>query len=226
MSGSLGAAMDLDHALGMSVRRCPRDPGVPIDYVALSAATEPSAPDAGHDAGFEAGYAEGHEAARAEAHEEARRTRARLEQALEALGTAGRLAEHAFATRQQELEESVTAFAFELVETLVGRELALTAHPGRDAVVRALASDHSGLPATARIHPDDAEALCSVDADALAGTRELTIVVDGSVEPGGALVEIGGATIDGQLSTAVQRVREVLLGLPGDADSGFGGETS
>ena len=41
--------------------------------------------------------------------------------------------------------------------------------------------------------------------------REVCVVPDPAVEPGGALVEIGKATLDGQLSTALERVRQVLL---------------
>ncbi len=214
MSSSLHAARDLSRAHGVSVRPRPHDPGVPIDYVVLSKDARASAADAGRDAGYEDGYAAGQEAARAETVEAARRARVRLEQALGALGHASDAAALAFAERRDQLEHSVTAFAFDLVETLLGRELALTAEPGRDAVARALAVDCSDLPAMVRIHPDDAEALRGVDGDALAGTRELTLVVDASVEPGGAVVEIGEATIDSQLSAAVQRVRDVLITRP------------
>ncbi len=84
-------------------------------------------------------------------------------------------------------------------------------------MARALAADHSAVPATVRIHPDDAAALRAVDDEALTGTRELSIVLDPSVEPGGALVEIGEATIDSQISTAVQRVRDVLIGEQAEA---------
>ena len=211
MSGSLRMATDLARSPGVSVRRCPHDPGVPIDYVLLAGDAEPGGPDTGHDAGFEAGYAKGQEVALAEAAAEARRGGARLDQALGALGEASRAATLALADRRNELEQSVTAFAFELVETLVGRELALADHPGRDAVARALAVDQGSLPATVRLHPDDAAALNHMGADALTGTRELTFVVDEAVEPGGALVDIGGATIDSQLSSALQRVRDILI---------------
>ncbi len=206
---------------GVPVRRCPHEPGVPIEYVALSAAADPGAPDAGRDAGFEAGYAKGLETARREARDEEHRARARLEQALAALGDASRGAASAFAERADQLEGSVTRFAFELVETLFGRELALTTHPGRDAVARALATDVSRLPATVRLHPDDANALSDLGANegALAGTREVTVVADSSVAPGGALVEIGDATIDSQLTTALQRVREILLWPKDEADA-------
>jgi flagellar assembly protein FliH len=197
---------------GIPVRRCPRDPGVPIEYVALSAASEPAAPESGYEAGYEAGYAQGEEAAQAQAADEARRARTQLEQAVGALAEAGRSAASAFAERRDELERSVATFAFELVETLVGRELALATNPGRDAVLRALASDDSGLPATVRLHPDDLEALQGAGEGVLDGTRELSVVADASVAPGGAVVQIGSATIDGQLASALQRVRDVLVG--------------
>ena len=214
MSSGLHAARDLGRSHGVSVRPRPHDPGVPIDYVVLAKDGDAGAADAGRDAGYEDGYAAGQEAARAEAVEAARRADARLEQALGALGHASHAAALGFAERRDRLEHSVTAFAFDLVETLLGRELALTAEPGRDAVARALAVDCSDLPAMVRIHPDDAEAMRSVDGDALAGTRELTVVADASVEPGGAIVEIGETTIDSQLSAAVQRVRDILLAGP------------
>ena len=207
---------------GLSVRRRPSDPGVPIEYAVLSHASEAGdGAEAARDAGFQAGFAEGLEAARTQAAEAARRDRASVQQALGALADASGAAAATFAERRGELEHSVTAFAFELVETLVGRELALATEPGRDAVARALAADDTGLPATVRLHPDDTEALRGVDEDALAGSRELTIVADASVTPGGALVLIGGSTIDSQLSTALQRVRDVLLGPDGE-DRGDG----
>lgn len=212
---------------GLSVRRRPHDPGVPIDYVLLSPDAGPGAvdaADAGHDAGFEAGYAEGLQTARVQAAEEARQARARLDRACDALAQASDAAERAFAERHAALEQSVAAFAFELVEALVGRELELATHPGRDAVARALAADRGTLPATARIHPADAETFSGTDAGLLAGSRTLTFVVDESVEPGGALVDIGGATIDAQLSTALERVREVLIGEAADSATGTGTE--
>ena len=197
----------------MTVRRRRGDPGVPIEYVALAATNEACELEAGRSAGFEVGYAEGWEAAHAEAREQAHQASARLDSALAALEAACLGATSAFTERRDQLERSVTAFAFELVQTLVGRELALAAHPGRDAVARALAADAGGLPATVRLHPEDAEALGDADAEsgALATTRAVTIVSDSTVAPGGALVEIGDATIDGQLTTALQRVREVLV---------------
>jgi flagellar assembly protein FliH len=204
---------------GLAVRRRPRDPGRLIDYVTLGGDDHEAGADPGREAGYAAGYAEGAAAARAEAETHARQTRLRVARAIDALARANEAATDAFAERRHELERSVAGFAFELVETLVGRELELASHPGRDAVARALASDRGAMPATARIHPDDAESLSSADVTGLAGARQLTFVVDPTVEPGGALVEIGGATIDSQWSTAVQRVCRLLVGPAADVET-------
>lgn len=193
---------------GVSVRRRPHAPGVPIAYAALSADPEESAATA-RDAGFEAGYEHGLARAQEEAQEADRRTRARADQAMGALENATRDATAALADRQRELEHQATALAYELLEILLGRELALARDPGRDAVARALAMDPSNLPATVRIHPDDAAVLG--DASSLGQNRAVTVVADPSVEPGGALVEIGESTIDSQLSAALQRVRDLLM---------------
>ena len=201
----------------VSVRRRPRDPGVPIDYAALSGDPGSDTMTTKYEAGFDAGYAAGQAAAQAEAEEAACQSRVRMERTLEALdraiGTAGR----ALVDRQDQLEHSLTDFAFELVETLFGRELQLSADPGRDAVERALAIDDTGLPATVRLHPDDVDALG--DVAALGGSRVVRVIADPSVEPGGALVDIGEATIDSQLSQALERVRSLLVGDRGQGEA-------
>ncbi len=46
-------------------------------------------------------------------------------------------------------------------------------------------------------------------------SRLLTVVADPTVEPGGALVEVGATTIDSQLSRALERVRAVIVGQTG-----------
>ncbi len=214
-AGRPAAALQSTRTLGrssgdVSVRRRPRDPGVPIDYAALSGDPGSDAVATKYEAGFEAGYAAGEANAQAEVDEVARQSRVRVERALEALERATSAAGRAFADRQGQLEHSLTEFAFELVETLFGRELELSADPGRDAVERALAIDDTGLPATVRLHPQDVDALG--DMVALGGSRAVTVIADPSVEPGGALVDIGEATIDSQLSRALERVRSLLVG--------------
>jgi flagellar assembly protein FliH len=85
--------------------------------------------------------------------------------------------------------------------------LALAANPGRDAVIRVLALDEGLSPATVRLNPVDMAALEALDLG-----RVLNVVADPGVEPGGALVEVGRASLDRQLGPALERVRQILLG--------------
>jgi flagellar assembly protein FliH len=194
---------------GISVRRRPRERGVPIDYAVLSGDPTPEDLASDYQAAFDAGYADGRSAAQAETEDDLRQARLRAVRALEALERGTEEVAQAFAGRQRQLEHSLPRFAYELVETLIGRELQLSTAPGRDAIARALAIDDSGLPATVRLHPEDVEGLG--DVAELGGARTITLIADPSVEPGGALVDVGEATIDSQLSTALQRVRDLLF---------------
>jgi flagellar assembly protein FliH len=162
--------------------------------------------------GYDDGYAEGLAAAAAAAagvrNEEAQRAAG----ALSALSRAVAAAEEAERTMRAEIQAAAPKLAFALVEALLGRELALAANPGREAVARVLALDEGMQPATVRMNPVDIATLDEGDLG-----RELNVVADPAVEPGGALVEVGRALLDGQLGPAVERVREILLG-PGAHD--------
>ncbi len=59
-----------------------------------------------------------------------------------------------------------------------------------------------------RVHPDDVATLPDLSG-ALAG-GSVTVVADPTVEPGGCLAEAGDRTVDARLSTALERLREVL----------------
>ena len=72
-----------------------------------------------------------------------------------------------------------------------------------EGAFRALALAPAG-DAVVRLHPDD---IATAGGDF---ARDLTILADPTVEPGGCIVEIGACTIDAQISTALDRVREAL----------------
>ena len=111
-------------------------------------------------------------------------------------------ARSAYEERSAQLESAVPRFAFELLEALFDRESVLAVDPGREAVARALALDESYLPAVARVSPGDADTIGDiVELSPRYGPDYST------VEPGGAMVEIGSTTIDSQLSRALERVR-------------------
>jgi flagellar assembly protein FliH len=106
------------------------------------------------------------------------------------------------------LRDDVLEMVVLLVGDLLGREVALAASPGMDAVRRALTLCPPDGPVRVRLHPDD---LAEIPAEALAGLPEsVTVVGDDTVERAGALAEAGTQRVDAQLSAALQRVREVL----------------
>jgi flagellar assembly protein FliH len=197
---------------GLSVRRDPLDPGRPIDYARLLPASpeEGVPPDGGPAAGYEAGYADGQRDAETSARDIGREVTARVDQAVSALCRAADAARVSYEERAACLERAVPPFAFAVLEELFGRESVLAVDPGRDAIARALALDEGILPAVARLSPGDAAAIGDL-AD-LSPSRQLTVVADPTVEPGGAVVEVGSTTIDSQLAEALQRVRAVVVG--------------
>jgi flagellar assembly protein FliH len=193
---------------GLSVRRRPLDPGRPIAYTSLSSCALAEGVPA--DRGYDAGYADGQRDAEVAARDAARARVARVDSAVNALRRSVDAARSAYEERSAQLESAVPQFAFELLEALLGRESVLAVDPGREAVARALALDETYLPAVARLSPADADTIGELAE--LASSRPLTVVADPTVEPGGALVEIGSTTIDSQLSGALERVRAVIAG--------------
>ena len=191
------------------LRRLSHSPAVPTTYRSRTLEIEAMEADAAAAVrrGYDDGYAEGLAAAVADAagirEEEVRRATA----ALSALSGAVAAAEEAERTMRAEIQAAAPKLAFALVEALLGRELALAANPGREAVARVLALDEGMQPATVRMNPTD---IAAFGEDYLG--RVVSVVADPAVERGGAVVEIGRATLDAQLGPAVERVREILLG--------------
>jgi flagellar assembly protein FliH len=192
-----------------ALRRLGHSPAVPTTYLSRDVAIEAMEADraAAVRQGYDDGYAEGLARAAAVAtsmrNEEARRAAGVLSALSQALVAAEESERH----MRTEIQAAAPKLAFALLEVLLGRESALAANPGQDAVSRVLALDEGMQPATVRLNPGDIEALEEVDLG-----RVLNVVADPSVEPGGAVVEIGRATLDGQLGPALERVRQVLLG--------------
>ncbi|TAN30980.1 hypothetical protein EPN29_13995 [bacterium] len=159
--------------------------------------------------GYEDGYADGLAKAAIESAALRDAESRRVEVAFAALSKA--LAEvHEIGTRlRTEVQTTVPKLAFSLLEELLGREAGLAANPGRDAIARALALDGGNQPAIVRMNPADVETLG--DVSEISPGRELCLVADPSIKCGGALVEVGRSTLDAQLDSALERVRQVLL---------------
>jgi flagellar assembly protein FliH len=190
----------------LAVRRQPTVPARPVDWIALG--EDPVATDR------ERGYSDGYAAGRAAAAEEFRRAErlrdSEVERSVRALGTAVDAAARSLDERVDALTRALPGLLFELVEAVVGRELAVAVDPGRDALARALVLSPPKEPVVARLHPDDIVRLG--DLGELGTGREISVVADPAVAPGDAVVEAGPSRIESRTGEALERVRAVLAG--------------
>jgi flagellar assembly protein FliH len=200
---------DPPKAASRALRRLGHAPVVPTAYANRGATVSSMESEAAAAArqGYDSGYGEGWARAAEEAAQRRREEAQRTARALSALSSALSAAEGAEVRMRAEIQAAVPKLAFALLEELFGREVTLASNPGREAVSRALALDEGAEPAVVRLNPADIEALEGLDVH-----RVLRVVADGAVEPGGAVVQIGPATLDAQLGPALARVRNVLLG--------------
>jgi flagellar assembly protein FliH len=166
--------------------------------------------------GYATGWAEGRRAAAAELHEatEALEAQHRAEEqrredehrlAVAALARAAAQLDAAVADVCARVESHVVEVAMALTEELVGHELAVAETPGLDAVRRALALV-PGEPVTrVRVSTEDP---ITPEMSAVAGTA--VVVADPALRRGDAVVETAEAVVDARVSSALDRVREVL----------------
>ncbi len=198
-----------------SLRRLNHSAVVKTSYLTKVAEIEIADNDSSEAAGqgYEDGYSAGLARAKAEAAEAKSAEERRIECALAALSSAIRAVEQTRAVLDSEMRTTIPRVAFNLLERLLGRELELAANPGRDAVARAMSLDDSDLTAVIRLNPRDLEKLGEIS-DLTSG-REVSLIPDSGVEPGGALVDLGGATVDAQIGAALERVRSVLVSSSG-----------
>lgn len=163
--------------------------------------------------GFEAGYQAGLDLAEAEvtaaiAHHH--RAADRLVQAALALEEGHRRLLAADRVVLEEIESDVIELAIALATEVVGRELTVTAQPVRDALLRALQLTPDRRTPTVLVHPDDADAAAEVIAEDPRWGATVELARDARVERGGCVVEVGDCRIDGQIGTAIERIRSAL----------------
>jgi flagellar assembly protein FliH len=192
-----------------TLRRLGHLPAVATTYESrdLDIGTLDALAEAAARRGYDEGYAEGlagaaHDVARArdEESERAAKASAALAQAVVAVYEVER-------RMRAEAQTAVPKFAFALLEALLAREQQVSVDPAREAIMRALTLDEGTEPATVRLNPADVGTIGEVSL-----SRQVCVIADAAVEPGGALVEIERATLDGQLGSALERVRRVLFG--------------
>ena len=165
--------------------------------------------------GYSRGWAEGRLAAEQQAAEQraavveqqhrAEQVRA-AEHAAAVAGLAGAAArlDQAVALVCQQVEAQALELAAQLVEAIVGRELAVAENPGLDAVRRALALAQGEAVLRVRVRPEDR----TPELAELTGAA--AIVADPTLAPGDAVLETADGVMDARISTAVERVSALL----------------
>jgi flagellar assembly protein FliH len=178
-----------------------------------------SAVEAGRAQGHAEGYAAGLALAADQAAREAARVRdeveatqrqrdAHLSRAVELLLTAAQACSAREQVALADVEDTVAGLALSIARSVLDRELAASRDPGADAIARALVLAPDDCPVTVRLHPDDAAALG--DLPGIAAGREVVVVADPAVEPGGCVAEAAGRHVDAQVGPALARVAAVL----------------
>lgn len=192
---------------------------------ALAEVVERAAAEAaarGRAEGFALGYREGRERMVAEL--EARTAQERADEraavqaeraSLTSLAAALRSTAEALEARcvpaYEHVGEELGGLVCDLVEALLGRELAADRLHVIDAVRRAAAEASRQATLELHLNPADVETLrvAGVDLETLVH-RPVVVHADAAVEPGGATADSGCRRIDAQLSGALDRLRDVL----------------
>ena len=161
-----------------------------------------------YNQGYEAGYAAGlQEQANIELVEQKNRT----DNKLETLDSALTAVEAELLANAERLADAVCARVFDLVELVIGREVAGSDDPGADALKRCLAVAPNTGDLVAYLNPQDMDTLAPDIADGLKiGSRNLEVVADQRVRSGDAMVLVNEQIIDGRLGKAFDRLVEVL----------------
>ena len=175
----------------------------------------------GRAAGFEQGRFEGRARAEAEARAEAAD---RIESVLARLDVQARDTLLRVAADEHQMAAAAVTLALAIAEAVVGRELALSASPGEDALRRALAAADLGEQSVvARLHPDDLAALGGLEF--VPPTTTVRLVADHSLQRGDAIVETATGNVDATIAAAFERVAAALIATDELDDGTAGGES-
>ncbi len=173
----------------------------------------------GHRQGFDDGYQAGLAEADMRIEAERRSQTARLVDAMSAaLHNVVALRADAVAVA----EADVVALAIELAEAVLRREVSSSTTASADALKRALGLVPDGEDLVVRLHPEDVA--CIGELHGVVPDRQVRVVADPAVEPGGCLVDAGACHIDTQIGPSIDRARRLLVELETPTPARVGSE--
>lgn len=138
--------------------------------------------------------------------EERKRWEARQRAAVDALQSAAEALSRATEEAQRMIRAQALDLARELTEAMVGHELRSTPDNAADVVARVLAASPADHPYVVRVHPD----VAGSDVVTVLSAAGVRVVPEPGFDPADAMVEVDEQIIDLRLSSALDRVREVL----------------
>jgi len=106
------------------------------------------------------------------------------------------------------LTEEILDLALAIAAAVLQREVASSANPGRESLLRAMTLVPDRTAIVAHLHPDDHELLG--DVGDLAPGRGITVVPDPSIGRGECIVDAGASRVDARFGPALERVRAAL----------------
>jgi flagellar assembly protein FliH len=135
----------------------------------------------------------------------------RLDAILSSLDAAGTDLSSRDAVTLHDVEAQARTLAVGLAEAIVGHEVSVAADPVGDSVRRSAALLPDRGPVLVRVHPLDLESARIAAPDWFGAARSVDLVADAMIERGACVLAVGPLRIDAQISTALERMRALLL---------------
>ena len=135
----------------------------------------------------------------------------RLDAILAALDAAGTDLAARDAVTLHDLESQTRTLAVGLAEAIVGHAVAVATDPVGDSVRRSAVLLPDRGPVLVRVNPLDLEAARAAAPGWFAESRSVEIVADAMIDRGACALAVGPLCIDAQISSALARMRALLL---------------
>jgi flagellar assembly protein FliH len=135
----------------------------------------------------------------------------RLDVILSSLDAAGADLAARDAVTLRDVESQARTLAVGLAEAIVGHEIAAANDPVGDSVRRSAVLLPDRGPILVRVHPLDLESARAAAPGWFGEVRAVELFADATIEQGACALAVGPLRIDAQISSALQRMRALLL---------------